>query len=228
MAELEVAQVGKSHKAHHRHHDDCGYCHNHDYQKIDKKRLWWALAISVSMTLAELISGLLSGSLSLFADGAHMIGDNIGLGYILYAKINAHKDPTLKDRASRINGYILLAMAIYIFANAYHRLLCPAGINAEIMTGVAVAGLLVNIAMYAILHKSDPEDLAMCSAKWHVLSDTASSVGVVAGGLIIYRFGWCLIDPILGFVIGALVLNFGLRLIIKSNIRLHVFKNEKH
>ncbi len=220
--------MGAEHHNHdHCHHDGGGHCHDYEYlRQLNKRRLLAALIINFAMMAVELISGIMSGSISLFSDGAHMLADGSGLSCAFYAMIVAHKKPTAEPRAAQINGYILLVMAIFIFSNAYHRFLSPIDINVEIMTGVAIVGLLANIIMYLILHRSDRNSLVMRSATWHVVSDAASSLGVVAGGIIIYFTGWHLIDPILGFAIGALVLNYALRLIVESNILLCNLKNQ--
>lgn len=222
--------MGAEHHNHdHCHSDGCGHCHDYEYlRQLNKRRLLAALIINFAMMAVELISGLLAGSISLFSDGVHMLADGSGLSCAFYAMTVVHKKPTAEPRAAQINGYILLVMAIFIFSSAYHRLLSPADINAEIMTGVAIAGLLANIIMYLILHGGDRNSLVMRSATWHVLSDTFSSVGVIAGGIVIYFSGWRLIDPILGFAIGALVLNYALRLIVESNTALHNLKKQNY
>ncbi|MBI4836783.1 MAG: cation transporter [Candidatus Portnoybacteria bacterium] len=211
------------------HHDSCVHCHDYEYlRQLDKRRLLAALIINFMMMAVELISGLMAGSISLFSDGVHMLADGSGLSCAFYAITIAHKKPTAEPRAAQINGCILLVMAVYIFVNVRHRLLYPMDINVEVMTGIAIAGFIANIIMYFILHDGNRHSLVMRSATWHVLCDTLSSAGVITGGIVIYFSGWRLIDPILGFVIGALVLNYARKLIIESNILLHDLKRNKN
>lgn len=99
-----------------------------------------------------------------------------------------------------------MAISIWIFIEAYRRILEPPEILGGWMMVVATIGLFVNVAGAIILSRSEGESLNMQGAMRHVLADLPGSVGAIAAALIIITTGWRYADPLISVLIGILVL----------------------
>lgn len=181
----------------------------------NRKRMAWALGLAVTYMVAEIVGGLLSNSLALLADAGHMASDAAALGLSLWAMRIAEK-PATSDRtygyhraeilAALANGATLVAISIYIFWEAYQRLIDPPEVIGGTMMAVAAGGLVVNgIAMW-LLHGGRDESLNVRGAWLHVLGDTLGSIGVILGGVLVWTLGWRWADPVAGALIGVLIL----------------------
>jgi len=173
------------------------------------------LAITTGIMTAEIIGGLLANSLALLSDAGHMLTDILALSLSLMAMRFAQKPPTLTKTfgfyrleilAAFFNGMLLLAISLYIFYEAYHRLMDPREIKGFFMLLVAAIGLAANGAGIAILRKSALRSLNVRAALFHLVGDTISSAGVIVGGVVIIYTGWYLVDPLIGILIGGLIL----------------------
>ena len=188
----------------------------HDHGSgANKKALAVVLAFTTTYMFAEVIGGLLTGSLALLADAAHMLSDNIALGLALFAFWLSGKPPTpnrsfgyqrAEILAALFNGITIVAVSIWIFYEAYNRFQSPPEVLGGWMMVVAVLGLVVNLAGALILNRSAGENLNMQGALRHVLADLLGSIGVIAAALVIILTGWNYADPVISVVIGALVL----------------------
>ena len=195
----------------------------HDHARGANKR---ALALVLSFTLtymvAEIVGGLLTGSLALLADAAHMASDNVALALALFAFWLSERPPTPNRSfgykrgeilAALFNGVTIVAVSLWIFYEAFERFQDPPEILGGWMMVVAVIGLLVNIAGAVILQRSAGENLNMQGALRHIVADLLGSVGVIAAALVILLTGWGYADPIISVVIGVLVLLSSWRLL---------------
>ncbi|MBC8129375.1 MAG: cation transporter [Rhizobiaceae bacterium] len=165
--------------------------------------------------LAEIAGGLISGSLALLADAGHMFVDFAGLALALFA-IRLSRRPADARRTygcdrfqilvAYSNGLVLFGVAGLIIVEAWKRLFDPVAILGGPMLAVAVGGLLVNIAAFAVLHGGDREDVNMRGALFHVMGDLLRSLAAIAASLVILGFGWTPIDPILSVLVAVLIL----------------------
>ena len=197
-----------------------GHHHGHAHGAAghgDKSRRGLAITLVLVLVymVAEVIGGLLSNSLALLADAGHMLSDAAALGLALFATWFARRPATARHTfgyyraeilAAVVNAASLIAIAIFIFIEAYQRLQTPHQVEGRIMIGVATGGLVVNLAGLWLLHGGRDENLNAKGAWLHVLSDTLGSVqAIVAGGLIL-AFGWNWLDPVASVLIGVLVI----------------------
>lgn len=188
-----------------------------------------ALAIVLSFTLvymvAEIVGGLITGSLALLADAAHMASDNVALGLALFAFWLSEK-PATPNRsfgykrgeilAALFNGVTIVAVSIWIFYEASQRFQEPPEILGGWMMVVAVIGLAVNVAGALILTRAAGENLNMQGALRHIFADLLGSIGVIVAAIVILLTGWAYADPIISVVIGVLVLLSSWRLLRES------------
>jgi len=165
--------------------------------------------------ITEFVGGLLANSLALLSDAAHMLADCLALLLSIVAFRFSSRPPTNKTTfgfyrleifAAQINGGVLLFLSLFIFYEAYHRLLQPEPIKSLLMMIVAGVGLLANAASALILQKSSRKNINVKAAFLHVMGDLFSSAGVIIGGIVIYVTGWFVVDPILSIMIGLIIL----------------------
>jgi cobalt-zinc-cadmium efflux system protein len=216
-------QHGHDHDHEHGHdhaHDHHGHGHDHGAHAhgANQRRLSIALVLAGLFMGAELVAGLLSGSLALIADAGHMFTDAAALA-LAYAAIQVSARPADKRRsygydrfqvlAAFANGLSLIFIAIWIFAEGIARLLHPVEIMAGTMLLVATGGLVINVAMFAVLHGGDRENLNMSGAIAHVIGDLAASVAAIAAALIVKYLGWAPADPLLSMLVAAMILRSG-------------------
>lgn len=190
--------------------------HSHDHgQGANKKALAVVLSFTLTYMFAEVVGGLLTGSLALLADAAHMLSDNVALGLALFAFWLSAKPPTpnrsfgykrTEILAALFNGITIVAISIWIFYEASQRLQDPPEVLGGWMMVVAVIGLVVNLAGAVILARSAGENLNMQGALRHVLADLLGSVGVIVAAVTIILTGWRYADPLISILIGVLVL----------------------
>ena len=179
-----------------------------------KKNLLIVLVLSGTYLIAEVIGGLITNSLALLADAAHMLTDVVGLLLAFIAiKIGERKADAKKTYgyyrteilAAVINAVILLGISIYVLFEAYQRFLNPPEVQSKSMLIVAGIGLLVNIVGMMILRKDSEASLNMKGAYFEVLSDMLTSVGVMIAGIIMLMTNWYYADPIISAAIGLLI-----------------------
>ena len=181
-----------------------------------------ALAIILVILIAEVIGGILSNSLALLSDAGHMLVDALALGLSLFAMTIARRPATLSKTfgyhrveimAALTNGTILVLVSLFIFYEAYQRFLDPPVVKTPIMLLVASIGLVANLAGILLLRKGSRGSLNIKAAFWHIIGDTISSVGVIAAGVIIAFTGWYVVDAIIAFFIGGIIMWGAVRIV---------------
>ncbi|GAE63850.1 cation transporter [Chryseobacterium indologenes] len=179
-----------------------------------KKNLLIVLALSGTYLIAEVIGGIVTNSLALLADAAHMLTDVVGLLLAFIAiKIGERKaDPSktygyyrTEILAAVINAVVLLGISVYVLVEAYKRFQDPPEVQSTSMLIVAGIGLIVNIVGLMILRKDSEASLNMKGAYFEVLSDMLTSVGVMIAGVIMLTTGWYYADPLISAAIGLLI-----------------------
>ena len=177
-------------------------------------RLRWALALTGTYMIAEVVGALVTGSLALLADAAHMLTDVGGLALALLAIRFAAREATpqltygylrTEVLSALTNAVVLLLLTVYILYEAYQRFLAPPEILSGPMLIVAAIGLVVNLISRRLLAGGSAESLNVKGAYLEVLGDMLGSVGVIVAALIIMWTGWRLADPIMGAGIGLFI-----------------------
>ncbi len=187
-----------------------------------KRALAVVLGFTTTFLIVEIIGGLITGSLALLADAAHMASDSVSLALALFAFWLSDKPPTpnrsfgykrAEILAALANGVVLVAVSIWIFIEAYRRFQDPPEILGGWMLVVAVTGLVVNIAGVLVLSNSGGESLNFQGALRHVVADALGSAGAIAAAGIIILTGWPYADPVISVLIGLLVLGSSWKLL---------------
>ena len=177
--------------------------------------MFFTVALNLLITAAEIVGGILSGSLALISDALHNFSDSISIviSYIalkLKFRSNSMKHTFGLKRAeilaAVINSAVMIGICIYLFYEAVQRFMHPEPVKAGIMGIVAAIGLIANFVATLLLRKGAKDSLNIRSAYLHLLSDTISSVAVIAGGIAIaiWNINW--IDPLLTVLIGIYII----------------------
>lgn len=182
----------------------------------NSKRVFWAWVLTVGFMLAEIVGGVLSGSLALLADAAHMFIDamSLFLAWLAFKLANRPADRTrtygyssFPILAAFTNGISLFFVVAWIGIEAIQRLHSP---HSEVlpvpMLVIAIVGLFVNLIVFKILHGAEHQNLNVRGAMLHVLGDMLSSIAVVAAAIVIMLTGWVAIDPLLSFLVALIIL----------------------
>ncbi|PKB71374.1 MAG: hypothetical protein BZY87_05835 [SAR202 cluster bacterium Io17-Chloro-G6] len=197
---------------------------HHDHRSASRRSLGISLALIMGYMVAEVIGGLVSGSLALIADAGHMLTDGAAIGLALLAIWIANRPASIEQTfgfqrtevlAAMLNALSLWLIAAWIFFEAARRFGASPEVDGALMLGVGAAGLLVNVAAAWVLHRSAGESLNVEGAFRHVIADLLGSVAVVAAGVLVLAFGWDIADPVFGIVIGVLILASSFRLLWK-------------
>ena len=204
--------MSEAHDDHHAH----GAGHSHVPSEIKYERpLWIAFGLTLFFLVAEVAGALLTNSLALLSDAAHMMTDVLALGISLFAVRMARRPADAKRTygyarmeaiGALINGGLLFVVAGYILWEAIGRFREPPHVATNGMLIVAVLGLVVNLVSMRLLRAGAGESLNLKGAYLEVWSDMLGSVAVIAGALIIRFTGWTVVDPIIAVLIGLWVL----------------------
>jgi cobalt-zinc-cadmium efflux system protein len=178
-------------------------------------RLAVVLALTAGVFVVEVVGALVSGSLALLADAAHMATDALGIGMALGAVSLAQRPATgrrtfgwqrIEVLAAVANGLLLIGVGAYVVVQAVRRIGDPPDIHAGWMLSVAVLGLLVNIGSLTLLHAGQAESLNTRGAYLEVVGDALGSLAVIVAAVVIAGTGWTWADVLASFAVGALVL----------------------
>ncbi|WP_334141219.1 cation diffusion facilitator family transporter [Rhabdothermincola sp.] len=179
------------------------------------RRLWMAFALIAVFFVVEAVGGLLTNSLALLSDAAHMLTDLLGLGMAL-AAIHVANRPIqraqhtfglyrLEILAALANAVLLLGVGVYVLVEAIQRVRHPEEVLGVEMLVIAVVGLVVNVVAMAWLRPGSKESLNVRGAYLEVLADLLSSVGVIIAAVIVGSTGWTYADPLIAAAIGLFI-----------------------
>ncbi|SDN44302.1 cobalt-zinc-cadmium efflux system protein [Klenkia soli] len=201
-----------------------GHDHGHSHAHVPaggtvsagyRRRLGLVLAITGTVLVVQAVGAVLSGSLALLADAAHMATDALGIALALGAVTLAQRPASgrrtfgwqrIEVLAAVGNGLLLLGVGGYVVVEAIRRIGDPPEIRSGLMLGVAVLGLVANLVSLLLLREGQGESLNMRGAYLEVLGDALGSVAVIVAAVVILTTGWTGADVVASLAVGALVL----------------------
>jgi cobalt-zinc-cadmium efflux system protein len=190
----------------------------HSHAAENERRLLLVLVMTGLYMLAEVVGGILTGSLALLADSGHMLGDVLGLAMAVAAIRFARRPATAGKTygfyraeilAALVNSIALILVAGWILYAAWHRLNeAESGgrVEALPMLMVASGGLIVTLVAVALLHRGAQQSLNVRGAFLEMLGDLLGSVGTIAAALIILKTGWTAVDALISALIGVFII----------------------
>jgi cobalt-zinc-cadmium efflux system protein len=175
--------------------------------------------------VAEVVGGLMTGSLALLADAGHMFADVAAIALALFASWFAQYPASsqktfgyyrIEILAALANGLFLAGVSFWIIYEATQRWHDPPEVQGGWMFIVALGGLIINIISASLLHAEHKSDLNLKGAYLHVLGDLLGSVGALAAAGMILLFDFRLADPLFSVVIAILVLFSATKLVLEA------------
>lgn len=190
--------------------------HSHGEVRAGHERvLFIALGLTTSFMVAEVVGALVTGSLALLSDAAHMFTDSAALAVSLVAIWIARRAADRKRTfgyyrfeilPAAFNAVLLFLVALYILFEAYQRLRAPVEIQSLGMLVIASIGLVVNLISMRLLRSGSTESLNVKGAYLEVWSDMLGSIGVIVAAIVIRTTGWAWVDSLVAAGIGFWVL----------------------
>ncbi len=191
-----------------------GHSHTQTAEGVTGTRLFITMMLNFVITAAEIIGGLLSGSLALLSDAIHNFSDGISI-VISYTAIRLRRRPnSLRHTfgfkraevfAAVINSSALIVITIFLFIEAIKRFITPVPIHGQMMFIVAAIGLVANVIGTLLLRHGAKSSMNIKATYLHLLTDAISSVGVILGGLAIYLWNVYWLDPVITILIGLYI-----------------------
>jgi len=198
--------------------------HHHHAPESDRGLLG-AVFINILLTLAQVIGGIISGSLSLIADALHNLSDAASLGIALFSRTISRK-PADKTKsfgyqraeviAALINLTLLITVSLYLIYEAVWRILEPQVVTGLIIVVVAGVAFVVDMVTALITFRMSKNSLNMKAAFLHNLADALTSIGVIIAGALILLYEWNWVDTLLTFLIAGFVLWQGIIMLPKT------------
>lgn len=195
-----------------------GHGHGHDHgvtaAQAHRGRLATVLAITLTVMVAEVVGGLVSGSFALIADAGHMLTDAAGVALALVATSLARRPATARRTfgwqraeilAALVNGLVLTVVAVGAVVGGVRRIAEPGEVEAGLMLAVAVVGLAANAVGLALLRSGQRESLNVRGAYLEVLGDLLGSVAVIGAAIAVLTTGFAAADGIASVLIGLMI-----------------------
>lgn len=209
--------------------------HNHKHQ-VQGKNLLFSIFLNIIITVAQVIGGIISGSLALLSDALHNFSDVLSLIFSYVAHKLSRRKASYEQTfglkraeliAAFVNALSLIVVAIYLIYEAISRFFHPHDIQPTIVIWLAALGILVNGFSVLLLKKDAEHNLNMKSAYLHLLTDMLASVAVLIGGVLMYYFQIYWIDSLLTLIIAVYLIVVGVDLLIKATKMLMLFTPEE-
>ncbi len=208
-----------------------GHHHHHNHQRSGRNLLI-SILLNIGITVAQVIGGIISGSLALLSDALHNFSDVLSLilSYLAnrFTKKQASSKRTFGYKraeimAAFVNSATLIVIALILIKEAVERFFQPEPIAPDLVIWLSALGIAVNGFSVLLIKKDADSNLNMKSAYLHLFTDMMASVAVLAGGLLMHFFQLFWIDPLLTIVIGIYLIYMGYDLLKSSTKVLMLF-----
>ena len=209
--------------------------HHHHSSEVKGKNLLISIILNIVITAAQVVGGILSGSLALLSDALHNFSDVISLLISYIANILSRKEASTNKTfgykraeiiAAFVNSATLIVVAILLIKEAIERLIAPEQVGSEIVIGLSLLGILANGFSVLLLKKDANRNMNMKSAYLHLFTDMMASVAVMVGGILMYFYDLYWIDPLLTVLIALYLVYMGYDLLRTSTRVLMLFTPE--
>jgi cobalt-zinc-cadmium efflux system protein len=206
--------------------------HHHQHHQVEGKNLLFSIVLNIVITVAQIIGGILSGSLALLSDALHNFSDVLSLVFSYIANKLSKKKASLNQTfgykraeilTAFINAITLIIVALYLVFEATNRFFHPEVIKSNLVIWMSILGILANGFSALILKKEASHNLNMKSAYIHLFTDMLASVAVLIGGILMKYFQIYWIDSVLTFAIAIYLIFIGLDLLRDSTKILMLF-----
>ena len=196
-------------------HDHSHHHHHHVDPDAGDAKVAWAIAVNMILTLAQVIGGILSGSLALIADALHNFSDAISLIIAFVARKIARRPADANMSfgygraevvAALINYTTLVVIALYLGYEGVMRALDPQPIAGWMVVSIATVALVIDLVTAALTYRLSKESMNIRAAFLHNLADALGSVAVIIAGFAVIVLGWDWVDPVVTLMIAGYIL----------------------
>lgn len=210
------------------------HVHIHKHE-VKGKNLVYSILLNILITVAQLVGGIISGSLALISDALHNFSDVLSLGFSLFAHKLSRKKASINQTfgykraeliAAFVNAITLVVVALILTYGAIERLFNQHPIESGLVIWLAILGIAVNGFSVLLLQKDAKHNINMKSAYLHLLTDMMASVAVLIGGLLMKFYGWYWVDSVMTILIAVYLIVVGVDLIKKATKMLMLFTPE--
>ena len=185
----------------HKHEHSHNHIHSHSHAKISGNKLLITIILNVAITIAQIIGGIISGSMALLSDASHNFSDVLSLIISYVATKLSSKENSLNQTfgykraeifAAFINAFTLVVIAIFILSQAIFHLFKPETITATIVIYLAALSILLNGASVLLIKKDAEDSINIKSAYLHLFTDMLTSIAVLVSGFVVkyYQLYW--------------------------------------
>jgi len=208
-----------------------GQVHIHKHE-VKGKNLVYSILLNLLITIAQIVGGIISGSLALISDALHNFSDVLTLGFSLFAHKLSRKKASINHTfgykraeliAAFINAITLVIVALFLVYGAVERLIHPHPIKSGLVIWLAVLGIAVNGFSVLLLQKDAEHNINMKSAYLHLLTDMMASVAVLIGGLLMKFYNWFWVDSLMTLLIALYLIYVSFDLIKSATKMLMLF-----
>ena len=205
------------------------HIHKHEVKGIN---LVYSILLNILITGAQVVGGILSGSLALLSDALHNFSDVLTLVFSLYANKLSKRKASLNHTfgykraeliAAFVNASTLIVVALFLIYGAVGRFIEPKIIESNLVIWFSILGIAVNGFSALLLKKDAEHNLNMKSAYLHLFTDMMASIAVLIGGLLMKYFGWFWVDSVMTILIAIYLIVVGIDLIKSSTKILMLF-----
>ncbi|HVM71752.1 MAG TPA: cation diffusion facilitator family transporter [Anaerolineales bacterium] len=193
------------------------HAHTHitDLSRSTIRRLILSIGLTAAFVVVEVVAGFFANSLALLTDAVHNVTDVLALGLTLWA-LRAATRPASAGKTygyhragilvAMVNATSLVLISLAIFYDAYRRLIAPPSVKADVLVGVGVAAVVVNLVTALLVRRGSQYDLNLRSVFLHLMGDALSTIGAVVAGVVIHFTGLNWLDPLVSILIGLLII----------------------
>lgn len=192
-----------------------GHHHHHIDPDAGDSRVLWAVIVNLGLTVAQIIGGVLSGSLALIADAIHNLSDAISLAIAFFARKVARRPADANMTfgygraeivAALVNYTTLIVIGLYLAFEAVQRLFNPADVDGWLVVIIAGVALIVDLATALLTFTLSKSSMNIRAAFLHNVADALGSIAVIIAGTLILLYDWRLVDPLITLLIAAYIL----------------------
>jgi cobalt-zinc-cadmium efflux system protein len=200
--------------------------------EVKGRNLVLSIILNLIITIAQVVGGIVSGSLALISDALHNFSDVLSLIFSLIAHKLSRRKASINNTfgykraeliAAFVNASTLVIVAFILIYGAIGRFISPYPIESELVIWLALLGIIVNGLSVVFLRKDAEHNINMKSAYLHLLTDMMASVAVLVGGLLMKFYGWFWVDSVMTIAIAIYLIVVGVKLLITSTKMLMLF-----
>ncbi|WP_348800245.1 cation diffusion facilitator family transporter [Flavobacterium adhaerens] len=215
----------------HNHHD-----HNHNHNHVKGKNLLLSIVLNIVITVAQIVGGIVSGSLALLSDALHNFSDVLSLVFSYVAHKLSRKKASVNQTfgykraeliAAFVNALTLIIVALFLVYEGIERFFNPQTIKFGLVIWLSILGIVTNGLSVVMLKSDADKNLNMKSAYLHLFTDMLASIAVLVGGLLMKYFQWFWVDSLLTLIIAIYLIVVGYDLL-KDSTQILMLFTPKH